>query len=227
MYSTSSEQTRVPWAAHSYNIAFAGEMGHFEYCPAVDVNGNCSVAGVNDPGGVDSDDAVCFSPAESTRIQIGGCLDTDTDFDGVSYQKTWPRSLRNPGQDNRVNPRSILFSSPTFNEGTHEYDRVAFEADLPRIEAADVGGMCNRTTGENCVNPPPGANFYPIFSTWNRHEGCVWQLGGANISGTQQTFGGNSTAEFGSLLLSVYPAPGSPRLFGTITSDKCSHDLVG
>ena len=31
MYSTSSEHTRVPWAAHSYNVAFSDEIGHFEY----------------------------------------------------------------------------------------------------------------------------------------------------------------------------------------------------
>jgi hypothetical protein len=41
MYSTSSEHTRVPWAAHSYNVAFSDEIGHFEYCSAVDANGNC------------------------------------------------------------------------------------------------------------------------------------------------------------------------------------------
>ena len=58
----------------------------------------------------------------------------------------------------------MLFTSPLFN-GTQNYDRVAFEADLPRIEAADFGGNCNRFTGANCVNPPPGSNFYPIYST--------------------------------------------------------------
>jgi hypothetical protein len=35
MYSTSSELTRVPWAAHSYNIAFSDEIGHFDFCNAV------------------------------------------------------------------------------------------------------------------------------------------------------------------------------------------------
>src|SRR5262249_30490910 len=30
MYATSSEHTRVPWAAHSYNVAFSDEIGHFE-----------------------------------------------------------------------------------------------------------------------------------------------------------------------------------------------------
>src|SRR5207253_1776492 len=32
MYSTSSEQTRVPWLAHSLNVSFSGEIGHFDYC---------------------------------------------------------------------------------------------------------------------------------------------------------------------------------------------------
>ena len=36
MYSTSSPQTRVPWAAHSYNVAFDEEIGHFDYCTAVE-----------------------------------------------------------------------------------------------------------------------------------------------------------------------------------------------
>ena len=32
MYSTSSEQTRVIWAAHTYNTAYSDEIGHFENC---------------------------------------------------------------------------------------------------------------------------------------------------------------------------------------------------
>jgi hypothetical protein len=34
-YATSSEHTRVPGAAHSYNITFSDEIGHFEYCSSV------------------------------------------------------------------------------------------------------------------------------------------------------------------------------------------------
>src|SRR5262249_60621600 len=44
MYSTSGEHTRVPWAAHSYNVAFPDEIGHLEYCPKVTgFTGNCPV----------------------------------------------------------------------------------------------------------------------------------------------------------------------------------------
>src|SRR5204863_2541171 len=137
MYSTSSEHTRVPWAAHSYNVAFADEIGHFEYCSDVTAGGTCA-EGASDPGGADGDDALCLPASESLRIQIGGCFATDNDFDGVSYQKTWPGSLVPPGRNTVRNPKSILFSSPTFNGGQN-YERVGFEADLPRIEAADFG----------------------------------------------------------------------------------------
>ena len=86
---------------------------------------------------------------------------------------------------------------------------MGFEADLPRIEAADFGGICDRSTGVGCVNPPPGSNFYPFFSTRNNSSvGCFWQLGGAHIPGTTNTFGGSSAAEFGPLLFLDYPGPG-------------------
>jgi hypothetical protein len=122
----------------------------------------------------------------------------------------WPGTNPNRGQDTKVHASPIKFTSPLFN-GTQNYDRVAFEADLPRIEAADFGGNCNRFTGTNCVNPPPGSNFYPFYSTGTSNGTpsghCVWQLGGAFIKGTTNTFGGSSAAEFGPLLFSFYPNP--------------------
>ncbi len=213
MYGSSSEHTRVPWAAHSYNVSFSDEIGHFEYCDAVAAEGGaCTKPGGSDRGNPpDADDVACFSPASSTRIQVGGCLGTDGDFDGVSYHRVWPGSTT-PAQDAQLHPRSVLFSSPRFN-GLQRYSRIAFEADLPRIEAADVIDPrlppCNRTTGANCVNPPPGAEFYPLYTTRNGGAfGCQWQFGGTNIPGTKQTFGGTSTAEFGPLLTLTYPGVG-------------------
>jgi hypothetical protein len=204
MYSTSSENTRVPWAAHSYNTAFSDEIGHFEYCNHVTREGGDCIS--NNEAALDDDDTTCFSPAASTLIPIGGCLASDDDFDGPSYKADWPGTDPNPGQDKKLHPSPILFTSPLFNM-SHNYSRVAFEADLPRIEAPDSGGICNRFTGENCVNPPPGSEFYPIFTTGNDHHSCVWQFGGPNIPGTTQTFGGNSAAEYGPLLFSFYPTP--------------------
>jgi hypothetical protein len=207
MYATSSEHTRVPWAAHSYNVSYADEIGHFEYCGHANVHGKC----VNPADGTnnkkDADDAGCFNADESLRIRIGGCIATDNDFDGVSYQKTWPGSITDAALDAATHPASILFTSPTFGGG-QTFDRVGFEADLPRIEAADFGGICDRSTGTGCTNPPPGSNFYPFFTTRNALGGCAWQEGGANIPGTTNTFGGSSAAEFGPLLFIDYPGPG-------------------
>jgi hypothetical protein len=212
MYSTSSEHTRVPWAAHSYNVSFSDEIGHFEYCDAVDAEGgDCTAPGGQDRGQApDGDDFACFSPASSTRVQVGGCLGTENDFDGSSYEKVWPGSTT-PSQDARLHPQAVEFTSPVFN-GFRHYARNGFEADLPRIEAADVIDpslpACNRTTGANCVNPPPNSQFYPIYTTRNGAFGCEWQFGGANIPGTTNKFGGTSTAEYGPLLTLTYPAAG-------------------
>jgi hypothetical protein len=216
MYSTSSEHTRVPWAAHSYNVAYSDEIGHFEYCANVNREDGTCLGDPSDPDGPDDDDFFCLGPEESLRVKIGGCFATDNDFDGVSYQPNWPGATKNHRRDRLFNPRSILFSSPTFNGGRN-YSRVGFEADLPRIEAADFGGNCDRNTGENCVNPPPGSNFYPFFTTREGHsegrseghsKSCFWQEGGAHIPGTDRTFGGSSATEFGPLLFLTYPGPG-------------------
>lgn len=201
MYSTSSEHTRLTWTAHGYNVAYSDEIGHWEYCDVV-TQGKCKSGGATDPA-QDADDVGCFSALESLLVQVSGCIGSDADFDGVSYQPaSWPGT-----NGSRPAPDPILFSSPLFN-GTSNYSRVAFEADLPRIEAPDSGGICDRTTGANCVNPPPGANFYPIFTTGSLGGRCIWQEGGPAIPGTTNTFGGTSTAEFGPLLQLFYPIPG-------------------
>jgi hypothetical protein len=227
MYSTASEHTRVPWAAHSYNVAFSDEIGHFEYCGAVASEGGaCTVPGGNDTT-LDSDDTNCYDAAASLRVRVTGCLATENDFDGTSYQFTWPGSAN--GHDQAVNPRPLLFTSPRFNGG-HHYARVAFETDLPRIEAADSIGPglppCDRTTGANCVNPPPNAAFYPLFTTRDAgRSSCAWQFGGAHIPGTTNTFGGSSTTEFGSLLRLTYPSATGPvariNNFRQIVANPC------
>lgn len=208
MYSTSREQTRVPWAAHSYNIAFSDEIGHFEYCASADFNFTCTAAEANNPNVVEEDDFGCVSPPSPflplPYIQIGGCIASDLDFNGVSYQNVWPGSLSDPGQDSLRNPTPVRFTSPSFigPHGLLDYQRVAFETNLPRVESS-----CVPTSGVGCVNPPPGANFYPFFSTASSDGRCYWQIGGPYIPGTTETFGGSSTAEFGDLISLDYPAP--------------------
>jgi hypothetical protein len=210
MYSTSSPDTRVLWAAHTYNIAFSDEIGHFDFCTHINANsqscdGQEGIPGDREPA--DGDDNSCFSGTQSLLYPATGCEDTNAPgFDGVSYQNYWP-------DGSPTKPTPILFSSPlTGSSFSTTYPQVAFETDLPRIEASDLGGNCQRlTTGKNCVNPPitddgTPAAFYPYFSavsTPNGSAACSYGIG-SKLPNTTNDFGGNSTLEFGSLLRSTY-----------------------
>jgi len=213
-YSTANPRGNT-WSAHTYNVAMSDEIGHFENCLQLDANFNCAVPGSQDSGGLDEDDVFCVPGSDSLLIHINGCFGDDEDWDGQSYRNDWPGTLRNVALDRALHPSPVLFTSPLAN-GRTNYSTVAFETDLPRIEAEDAQinpPFCDRTTGANCVNPPMGAQFYPFFSTTMNHGTCTWQEGGAFIPGTTNNFGGSSTTAFGPLLKTVYPAPG----FTTVT----------
>jgi hypothetical protein len=214
MFSTSSPKTKVLWAAHSYNIAYSDEIGHFDFCTHIDANtGSCNgKEGVpGDKETADGDDNACFAGIEALLYPANGCEDTNAPgFDGTSYQKSyWPNStsLNSPS----TKPTPIRFSAPlTGATYTTAYSRFAFETDLPRIEAADLGGVCIRYgpgIGTGCTNPPPTddgtAAFYPYFT---RLADCSF-VEGANFR-TGNNFGGNSTAEFGPLYYQTIWLPG-------------------
>jgi hypothetical protein len=224
MYSTSQPDTRVLWAAHSYNVAFSDEIGHFEYCtPNTPTSGRCS-----DPSGRDSDDRGCLTAPAGPDPQgnfstISGCTSTDGDFDGPEYQPNWPGTNPDAATDASLHAAPIVFTSPLFtgpaSSGPFNYQQVAFETDLPRIEGADSSpnNACQRHVfnptdpdpGAGCVNPPNGASFYPIYTTGVAGGQCIWQEGGAFLPGTTNTFGGDSVAEYGSIQESIYPAAGN------------------
>jgi len=202
-YSTANPRGNT-WSAHTYNVSFSDEIGHFEHCLQLDAEFNCAVAGSDDPGGLDDDDGhnFCVPGKDAWVVHINGCFFSDGDFDGPSYQNDWPGTNPDPKVDQRFHPEPVLFTSPTTNGG-HNYSTMAFEADLPRIEST-----CNRNTGAGCVNPPPGAEFYPFYSTRVDSGTCTWQEGGNFIPGTVNNFGGSSATEYGSLLQTTYPGAG-------------------
>ena len=236
MYSTSSERTRVLWAAHSYNVAYSDEIGHFEYCKQINVGkATCASKGASDPGGTDGDDNGCFKlPIGGTTVTLNGCTDTDVDFDGPGYFDNWPGTLKNATTDAALHATPIRFTSPLFNNGTTNYDRVAFETNLPRIEFATtppcqrhVSNPSDPSPGSGCVDPPPGSSFYPFFSTGTPGGQCIWQEGGNFIPGTTNNFGGNSATEYGNLQDQIYPRTG-PETQGifetfhnTLSSNPC------
>ena len=209
-YSTANPRGNT-WSAHTYNVAMSDEIGHFENCLAIDANFNCTQPGAQDPV-LDEDDGnnFCVPGEDSLLVKINGCFSDDEDFDGQSYQQDWPGTDPNVARDQTLHPSPLQFTSPVINQ-RFNYSAIAFEADLPRIEADDSQDnppFCDRQTGAHCVNPPAGAAFYPFYTTGTSHGTCVWQQGGNFIPGTTNHFGGSSTTEYGGLLRTVYPDVG-------------------
>jgi hypothetical protein len=186
MYDTAAPPLRngqptawTTWAAHTDNVSHSAEVGHFE------------------PGDNDFDDA-CTDPI---------CFATDTDFDGFSYHPDWPNGSPNfPTAEYLSSPRS-LGSSGRFNQ---IYPIARFETDLPRIEEADSGpNTCDHHTGQNCVNPPPGAAFYPWYhlalarGLEGRGVRCAWTPSNdlpnqiTNFGGEQRAWGPLELTDYG------------------------------
>ena len=224
MYSTSSEHTDVPWGPIFGNIAFSDETGHFEYCGQVDTTtGACTTAAGRDAGSPpDRDDTACFAasqlPAGSQNVT--GCFGQDDDFDGPEYGNNWPGTIADRRLDQRIHAQPIRFTTPA-HDGV-PFDRVAINTDLPLTERR-TSPACDTATGQNCVNPPVGSEFYEIYTTHDLLPGragergpCVWQLGGAHIPGTTNDFGGTSASDYGPLTSFVVPGNGfQPRtVFG-------------
>jgi hypothetical protein len=228
-FATASEHTRAVWTAHTVNVAVSDEIGHYELCSAVNrEGGRCIGTSPADPGGPDFDDrSGCFSGAFLSLFglqPIGACINGDLDFDGTPYRFTWP-GTGDAATDALLKPSPIRFTSPKFasrdrdgdraddDQGhRREFSRVAFETDTPISEFA-TNPTCNLLTGAGCTDPPAGTQFYPIYSTTRSHgdddEGgaCSWQLGGPNIPGTENNFGGTATTEYGAALPVFFATP--------------------
>ena len=173
------------WAAHTDNVAYDVETGHFE------PPDTASDASLPNP----DEDTPCFTVAPIT-----GCLGSDSDFDGYPYHKgDWPN-----GQPNTPTPNYI--SSPRTG-GFGIYPIARFETDLPRIEEANNGGPlnCDHHTGAGCTNPPPGA-FYPwyhLFKGPSSLGSCSWALTDDGVHNQISNFGGEQ-AGWGPLEVTNY-----------------------
>ena len=166
------------WSAHTGNISFSSEIGHFEA-----------------PDG-DKDDAGCFpGPPE-------GCLGTDGDFDGYGYHLNpagWPDgSSRTPTMFAYTAPKSL----DPGGQYSQAYESYRFETDIPGIEGAH--GNCNIFTGQNCHYPPRQHRFYPWFHKLPDIKGgrCGWGLGN-DVPGQLDSYGGMNQA-WGSLETTDY-----------------------
>ena len=218
MYAKSTTQTRVTWAAGSYNVAFDTEIGHFQFCngpvpiPAtefgLDAMGNPTVCPDGDTEGygpnagpADSllaggDDGFCFPGSEAPTYHVSGCTYTNTGFDGASYEPLWPDG------NTTLHPTAFQVSSPkTGPNYTVQYKDVGFETDLPAIEST-----CDNTTGVGCTLIPTTdegtpAAFYPFYTSNPSSNGCVWGFGN-DLPGQISDFGRNN--QYGELLSQEY-----------------------
>jgi hypothetical protein len=210
MYSSAVERGTT-WGAHTYNVAFSDEIGHFESCNATDpTTFACTTPGYSDTA-LDDDDQLCLDGSNYPGAwPIIGCYLDDGDFDGNSYLHDWPGSIADPTADRAVHETPVQFTVP--KSRGRSLDNVSFEADLARIEREEPAGNvpgCVAETGEGCVNPPPGAQFYPIYTLAHANGRCVFQQGDVNLPGTFNTFGGSSATEYGTDVLFVtYPDVG-------------------
>ena len=135
MYSTSSEHTRVPWAAHSYNVAFSDEIGHFEYCD--DVSPKAATVATGDGRRRRRRRASARLTRCSSRS--GAASPPTTTSTGRSYQPVWPGTNPSHGQDTKYHAEPVTFTSPVFNGSA--------ELQPGRVRgrpAADRGGRLRR-----------------------------------------------------------------------------------
>ena len=130
------------WSAHTDNVAYDVETGHFEPPDARDR-----------PQPTTRGRAV-LRPGRSSRAAWARTR-TSTAIRTTPTGRTGPRAFPTP---------NYLSSPRRAPGGQGTYPVVRFETDLPRIEEANNGGTltCDHHTGAGCTNPPPGA-FYPWY----------------------------------------------------------------
>jgi hypothetical protein len=188
------------WAAHTDNVAYDVETGHFE---PPDSSSDLSP----------TEDPPCF-----TGPMIPGCLGSDSDFDGYPYHAVWPN-----GSPKYPTPNYL--SSPRSGAGPFGiYPIARFETDLPRIEEANNGGglSCDHHTGAGCTNPPPHA-FYPWYHLLRApaamRASCAWGL--TNDMPNQITNFGGEQAGWGPLELTDYGFDKRYHNYGRTIPNPC------
>jgi hypothetical protein len=167
--------TRVQWAAHSYNVSYSDEIGHWDWCNNITEpnagsslspgagfgSGHCNVNGMEGPGLTKKDDSDstggCFTGEEGASFAKYGGAVAGSDGPGVAVPGCISTNEGFDGGSYQAGrwapapnaPTPITFSSPLTGPENHTpYQSTAFEADIPRITALNVDdGDCSRNTG--------------------------------------------------------------------------------
>ena len=164
------------------------------------------------PDGSIDDDARASARRSRCSCRSEAVSPATTTSTGRATSPTGPARTRTAGRTRSTTRIRSSSRARVFN-GTENYCTRG----LRSRPAADRGGRLRRhlqpDDGGELREPAAGGNFYPIYTTGKHGNDCVWHLGGPYLQGTTNTFGGNSTAEYGPLLLSIYPGNGfMPRV---------------
>ena len=92
-------------------------------------------------------------------MHIGGCLNTDGDFDGVTYDFNWPGSISNPTADALLHPTSMMCTSPLTTGALTSTDGVRAEIQSRTSRTtrhSDVAVFCQRHILNRACSPYPG-----------------------------------------------------------------------
>ena len=162
------------WAAHTDNVAYDSEIGHFE---------------PRDRG--DFDDTEC-----TNGPLVPGCLSFSSGGGRLRWLCVPPRLARRVRSVPDAELRDLTTQHRVHRHFNQPYPIVRFETDLPRIEEANNGGGldCDHHTGANCTVPPEGANFYPWY-----HLASVPSVGGANCAWALSNNLPNQISNFGGM----------------------------
>jgi hypothetical protein len=250
MYNTSGLHTRVPWAAHTYNIDFTDEIGHFDYCsqaslPLWNPSGGCtgsegpstdSEAAETPAANSAADDSVCYdgSPSGTTLVPLSGCISTNLPgFDGVPYlSNAWPDG------NFTLRPTPIRYTSPlTGPNYDQNYSDYALETNLPALEFRTIvpgtnNPYCDIVTGAGCTTQPPTDDStmvvptfgsYPWFSIDQHDPNQCWWLIGNDVAGqTSNDFGGDPLAnsQYGTQYAVPYQQGISPTPYALLLTEN-------
>ncbi len=188
MYNTSTPQTVVPWAAHTYNVAYSDEVGHFDLCypdinsftSSVDPGGFCPSDYLEGPPSdasfADNDDGYCFPAGwfmnpptaidfTGTPLANGGPAGANSSPFGGCFQENDPGfdglSYQRdwPDGNTTLHPTPVLFTSPTTGgQFKDNYSQAGFQTDLPAVEQYPT---CSHRTGAGCSLLPTSDDESP------------------------------------------------------------------
>ena len=161
MYSTSSEHTRVPWAAHSYNVAVLGRDRPLRVL-LVDSRSRAATAPIRP---ADDDDGACFSAAFSLLVQVGGCIATRQRLRRHELPARLARHEPEPRAGREVPRGSVGVHEPGLQRDartTHGWpSKPTCRGSRPPTSAGTATGPRERTASTR----RRARNFYPIYTT--------------------------------------------------------------